>query len=71
MLPRIDGMDRNWLSGERLYKSMGLTFSNVNGNGDIHSFVVEVLYDTAPGGRRTKRMERNTAGTIKSQELEL
>ena len=71
MLPGLDGTARNGLTGERLYKSMGLAFSNPKGDGDIHCFIIEVLYDTAPGGGRTERMERDAAGTTKSWEPEL
>jgi hypothetical protein len=71
MLPGLGGTDRNGFSGERLYKTMGLAFSNPKGDGDIHCFIIEILYDTAPGGRRTERMERNTAWAIKSWEPEL
>lgn len=70
MLPGLDGTDRNGLAGERLYKSMGPAFSNSNGDGDIHRFIIEVLYDTAPVGRRAERMKRDAAWTIKNRELE-
>ena len=71
MVPGLGRTYRNGFSGERLYKSMGLTFSNPKGDGDIHRFIIEILYDTIPSGRRAERMERDAAGTIKSREPEL